>query len=126
MPIHGYLVPNAPVVLGNASPTAKTVDYSVLAGDLPGLFTNTGASGTVVFTLPAASTVHGEPVKFQVTAAQIVRCLPQSGEAVYLGGSGVVSKYLQIAGVIGNFCDLVCDGTGWIVTNYSGVVTKEA
>jgi hypothetical protein len=58
--------------------------------------------------------------------AQIVSLSPVSTEAIYLGGSGVVNKDLNIAGVIGNFVDLYSDGVNFLVGNYSGVVTKEA
>ena len=61
-----------------------------------------------------------------MTVAQIVQVLPQTGEKIYLNGSGVATKYLNIAGVVGNFADLYCDGTDWMVINYAGVLTKEA
>lgn len=88
--------------------------------------TNTGASGTIVLTLPAASSVKEQKTRIQITAAQIVRLTPQTGEKVYLGGDGVASKYLQIAGTIGNYAEVYCDGTDFFVTAYSGVLTKEA
>ena len=87
--------------------------------------TNTGASGTIVLTLPAASSLAGKKARFQITVAQIVQLLPQTGEKIYLGGDGVASKYLQIAGVIGNYAEVYCDGTSFYVTAYSGVLTKE-
>lgn len=106
--------------------TAKTSDYTIVASDLPGTFTNAGASGTVVFTLPSVSAAVGKTLLLHSLAAQIVRALPVSGEAVNLNGSAVVTKYLNIAATIGNYAELYCDGTQWIVTGYSGVVTKEA
>jgi hypothetical protein len=87
--------------------------------------TNTGAGGTVVLTLPSASSVKEQKARFQITVAEIVRLLPQTGEKIYLGGDGVASKYLQIAGTIGNYAEVYCDGTSFYVTGYSGVLTKE-
>lgn len=122
----GYMVPPPPVVAPNATVTAKAADATLTVANFGTIITNTGAGGTVVLTLPAASTAAGCSIKVQVTVAQIVRCTPATGEKVYLGGDGVASKYLNIAGVIGNFADLYCDGVSYHVMNYSGVVTKEA
>lgn len=109
-----------------ATVSTKTTDYTVLNADLDKIFNNTGASGTVVLTLPAVAESKGHTLSVHLLAAQIVRCLPQTGEAVNLMGSAVVTKYLNIAAVIGNYVDLYCNGSQWIVTGYSGVVTKEA
>lgn len=122
----GYYVETPLVVKANATVEANTADATLTVANFGKIQTNTGASGTVVLTLPAASSVAGCALKVQVTAAQIVRCTPASGEKIYLGGSGVASKYLNIAAAIGNFVDLVSDGVQYLVTNYSGVVTKEA
>lgn len=109
-----------------ATALAKTTDYTVLAADFANILTNTGASGTVVFTLPSAVTYPGTVLRFHLFAAQIVRLLPVTGQAVALNSSAVVTKYLNIANVIGNYCEIVSDGTQWLVTHYAGVVTKEA
>lgn len=123
----GYIVPAPPFVSPKATVVAKTADATLTAAEVHGKqITNTGASGTVVLTLPSAPTVAGQAFRVQLTAAQIVRLLPATGQKVFLGGSGVASKYLNVAGVIGNFADVYSDGVDWIVTNYSGVVTKEA
>lgn len=121
-----FIVPVPPVVDPKTTVTAKTGDATLTVAELRTIITNTGAAGTVVLTLPAASAAAGLTFKVQVTAAQIVRVLPATGEKVFLGGSGVASKYLQIAGVIGNYADIYCDGVDWLVLNYSGVLTKEA
>lgn len=113
-----------PVNPRTATVTAKTADFTITSLDQ--IYTNTGASGTVVFTLPSVKSSQGKALTFHALAAQIIRCLPQSGQAVNLNGSAVVTKYLNIAAVIGNYVDLYCDGSQWIVTGYSGVVTKEA
>lgn len=105
---------------------AVTGDTTLVAADLNKIYTNGGAGGTVVLSLPAVAGLAGKLLKVQLLAAQIVRVLPVSGEAIALGGSAVVTKYLNIAAVIGNMVDIYCDGTRWMVVNYSGVVTKEA
>ena len=122
----GNLNRNYPTVLLSGTPIAKTSDFTILETQTDSIFTNTGASGTVVFTLPSVKISHGVTFRFHAFAAQIIRALPRTGEAVNLAGSAVVTKYLNLAGVIGNYVDLYCDGTQWLVTNYSGVVTKEA
>lgn len=122
-------IPQYPTIdVRNATYTTKTADYTVTVADLqaPTIFNNTGDTGTMVLTLPAVARAKGLVIKVALTAAQIVRLLPQTGEAVNLDGSAVVTKYLNVAGVIGNFVECFCDGSQWIVTNYSGVVTKEA
>lgn len=116
---------NYPTTLQNATPLVKTADYTILAADLPGIIVNTGAAGTIVLTLPKAADHHGNTLRVGLLAAQIVRLLPQTGEAVSLVGSAVVTKYCQIAGVIGNYIDVYSNGTVWLVTNWSGVATKE-
>lgn len=121
-----YFRPLFPQMPGNATALAKTADYTVVAADFGKIMTNTGATGTVVFTLPSAVTYPGAVLRFHLFAAQIVRLLPVTGQAIALNSSAVVTKYLNIAAVIGNYCEVVSDGTQWLVTTYSGVVTKEA
>lgn len=122
-------IPFYPTInIRTATATTKTADYTVTEADLalPTIFNNTGDTGTMVLTLPAVADTKGKVIKVALTAAQIIRLLPQTGEAINLDGSAVVTKYLNVAGVIGNFVECFCDGSQWIVTNYAGVVTKEA
>lgn len=111
-----------------ATVTTKTADYTITQSDLntPTIFNNSGDTGTLVYTLPAVAASKGKVVRVHALAAQIQRLLPQTGEAVNFNGSAVVTKYLNIAGVIGNYVEVFCDGTQWIVTQACGVVTKEA
>jgi hypothetical protein len=109
--------------------TDKTDDFTVLASAAAGtglLYTNAGAAKTIVFTLPTAESMAGSCIGFKVMAAQIVRCLPVTGEKIFLHGSGVATKYLNIAAVIGNYAELYSDGVDWTVEHGVGVVTKEA
>lgn len=114
-----------PVVSPSATVAAKAADATLTASDMGKNITNTGASGTVALTLPAVSESRGKYFRVQVTAAEIVQLDPGTS-SVYLGGSGVADKYAQLAGVIGNYADVYCDGTDWLITAYSGVATKEA
>ena len=101
--------------------TADLQDYDFAKNN-----TNTGAGGAIVLTLPNASKVKEQQMRVYLTVAQNVTLTPQTGEKIYLAGSGTASKYLLIAGTIGNYANIYCDGTAFYVTNYSGVVTKEA
>jgi len=111
-----------------ATVTTKTADYTITVSDLesPTIFNNSGDAGTQVLTLPAVADAKGKVVRAHALAAQIIRLDPQTGEAVNYNGSATVSKYVQLAGTIGNYIELFCDGTQWVVTQANGVVTKEA
>jgi hypothetical protein len=111
-----------------ATVATKTADYTVTIADLeaPTIFDNAGDAGTQVLTLPAVALAKGKVIRAHALAAQIIRLDPQAGEAVNYNGSAVVSKYVNLAGVIGNYIELFCDGTQWVVTQSNGVVTKEA
>ncbi|MFH1052759.1 MAG: hypothetical protein V1779_17705 [bacterium] len=109
-----------------ATVKANAATATVAAADFPKNNTNTGASGAIVLTLPAAADVKGKFMRVQLTVAQTVTLTPATGEKIYLGGNGVASKYLLIAGVIGNYALVYSDGTDYLVMGYSGVLTKEA
>ncbi len=117
--------PLFPTVDPGATALAKTANYPVVAADMNKILTNTGAAGLVVFTLPLVASVAGQAIRFHLFAAQNVRLLPQTGEAIALDSSAVVTKYLDLASVIGNYAVVISDGSKWLVTDYSGVVTKE-
>jgi len=119
----GYVYP---VVSPAATVRAKAATATLTTADFGCNLTNTGSSGTIVLTLPKVADSAEMFFRVQVTVAQIVRLQPVTGEAVYLGGSGVVTKYLNVAATIGNYVDIYCDGEQWLVTGYAGVVTKEA
>lgn len=115
-----------PWMNGRADVTACATNTTLTAATCAGLnVTNTGAGGTVVLTLPAVATMAGLGFRIYLTVAQVVRA-SLTGVGVYLAGSGVAGKYLNIAGVIGNYADLYCDGAHYHVVGYSGVLTKEA
>ncbi len=114
-----------PSVRPDATVAAKTAAYTVLPADMGTVITNGGSSGTLAFTLPAAKDCTNQVVRFACLAAQIMRPTPVSGESVFLNGSGVASKYINLAAVIGNYVDLYSDGTAWLCTAEAGVITKE-
>jgi hypothetical protein len=105
----------------------KTGDYTVtVANMLVNNFTNAGAGGTVVFTLPDVILAAGLPARFWVLAAQIVRLLPASTQVIAYAGNVVADKYIDIGAVIGSFVEVYSDGVYWHVTNANGVCTKQA
>lgn len=122
----GIDVPPPPAVAANATVKAQDATANLAAADFPKNNTNTGALDTIVLTLPAAASVAGLACKIQITAAQIVSLSPAATEAIYLNGSGVDDKDLNIAGVVGNYCDFYSNGENFLVTDYNGVLTKEA
>jgi len=115
-----------PVVKPNATVAAKTATANLSSSDWNKNVTNTGSSGTIVLTLLTPVGNANKVFRVQVTAAQIVSLSPPAGVGVYLGGSGVDAKDAHIAGVIGNYLDVYCDGANYHITGYSGVATKEA
>lgn len=123
----GYMIPGPPFVNPKATVVAKAADATLTVAECNGSnITNTGASGTITLTLPAVASSGGVAFRVQLTVAQIVRLDPSGTEKIYLGGDGAAGKYLNIAAAIGNFATVFCDGVVWLVTNYSGVATKEA
>jgi hypothetical protein len=122
----GLMIPAPPRVSPDADVSAQTATATLTIANFCKNVTNTGSSGTIVLTLPAVAAVPGLAMRVQLTVAQIVQLLPATGEKIFLGGSGVASKYLNIAAVIGNYVDIFCNGEAYLVMNYSGVVTKEA
>lgn len=122
----GYIVPATPQVSPAATVVAHAASATLTVDDFSKIHTNTGAGGATIYTLPLPADCAGCALRVQLTVAQTVQLLPPAGKAVYLGGSGVVTKYALIAGVIGNYLDLYSDGVQYLITHYSGVVTKEA
>jgi hypothetical protein len=122
-------VPAYPTVdARTATIVTKTADYTVTVADLstPTIFNNAADDGTQTLSLPAVALAKGKVIRAHCLAAQIIRLDASGTESINLHGSAVAGKYVQLAGVIGNYIELFCDGTQWIVTGYSGVVTKEA
>lgn len=109
-----------------ATVTARTADATLNSEDFNAITTNSGDNWAQTLTLPAAARTAWKSLRVAVLAAQTITLTPATGEKIFLNGSWVASKYLLIAWTIGNFVELYSDWTDYIVTNYSGVVTKEA
>ena len=115
------------VVAGNvawySTLSAKTADYTVTATDAQAkVFHNTGAAGTVIFTLPAASA--GLRVTFIVTAAQILNIKTGTTDTIRVAASVSTATTGSVqASTIGNTLTLVCIGTQWVAESYVGTWT---
>lgn len=105
----------------------KTADYTISAADSGKTFDTTGAAGTVVGSLPAAT--PGLHYFFRVGAAQEHRLDPNGTETVSLpstGVAGAAGKYLT-ADAAGETVHLRCVKAGtWNVFGYTGTWTAEA
>lgn len=108
-----------------ATVTARTANATLTSADFNAITTNAGDGDSQTLTLPSAATVEGMGLRIVVLAAFTIVLDPLT-EKIFLNGSGVADKTLTIAATIGNFAELYSDGTDYIVTNYSGVLTKEA
>lgn len=105
---------------------AHTADDTLTTPENGTLHTNTGASGAVVLTLPAATV--GLHYRFYVGAAQELRIDPNGTETISLpstGVAGAAGKYL-VADAVGETVHLVCAKAGsWACFGYTGTWTAE-
>lgn len=93
----------------------KTADYTIVAGDNFTIFDNTGASGTVILTLPAIA--NGYLFGFRATAAQIIRAT--SAEGSNLIGSSLTQTSASVTAIGGIFYVYSNPGaTKWIVEQH--------
>lgn len=104
-----------------------TDDTTLTAADSGNTYSTVGATGTVTFSLPAAT--EGLTYSFHVGAVQELRVDPDGTETAGLPSSGVqqaAGKYLT-ANAVGETLKIVCcdDGT-WSPFGYSGTWTAEA
>lgn len=122
----GFLIPRPPLVAPNATVDAQPVTASLVIGDYGKNITNTASAATATLTLPAAKDVAGLSFRIYQTVAQITRLKPATGEKIFLGGSGVADKYVEVPAAIGNYCDVYCDGVQHHVISWSGALVKQA
>jgi hypothetical protein len=105
---------------------AKTADYTVKTTENGTGFTTTGAAGTVVLSLPAATV--GLHYYFYVNAVQELRIDPNGTETISLpssGAPGAAGKYLT-ANAVGESVHLMCPVAGtWACVGYTGTWTAE-
>lgn len=113
----------APAGGGTRKIAAKTANYTVVAADCGTLFTNTGATGAVTFTLPA-ETNTGLWFEFMVTAGQNVTVTAAAGKLVAFNNAAATSITYSTAGeLIGSGVRVACDGTKWIAMPILGSET---
>ena len=93
---------------------AKTAAYTVLAGDHGKTFTNSGATGGFIFTLPTA--VKGLAYEFFAVAGYPIVISVPSGIVLYRDGVAITGGSL-ILWQIGHSARVFCDGTSWYVMN---------
>lgn len=101
---------------GRRHVVAKTADYTVSAGDFGTLFTTTGASGAIVFTLPTPTSASGEWVEFMNTVNQNM--------TVKTGAAGLMVTYNDATASsvavstanqkIGSGFRMISDGSKWV------------
>lgn len=99
--------------------TAKTADYSVLATDSGKVFTTTGATGAVNFTLPAKAV--GLEFTFINTVDQNMTITPDAVDTVVTFNDVAADTvaFSTVGEKIGAMAKAICDGTKWIVINLS-------
>ena len=105
---------------------AKTAAYTVTTNDNGKVFTNTGASGAVTFSLPAATV--GLWYRFVVKAAQELRIDPNGTETISLptGVQQAAGKYIS-ADAIGERISVECVKAGeWDTTEAVGTWSAES
>ena len=105
-------------------PEAKTANYTIKPRDNGKIFTNRGATGTVVFTLPkitAQAPLKGFNVEFFTVAAQILRVASDPADSMVSTADAAVDSVSSIA-AIGTHFRVICDGTGWLVEANPGTV----
>lgn len=106
----------------NKTITAKTAGYNVLSGDSQTVFTNTGASGSVTFTLPTASA--GLEYFFYIDAVQTVVVTAPASTTIRLGGTASATAGNVTAGAAGNMVHIIAiSSTQYVTLGYNGTWT---
>jgi len=95
--------------------SAKTSDYGVQVADTTTVFTNTGASGTVIFTLPAAAVGLRYTFVVAVNAKQIT--VARAGSDIIYHASATQYKDVYSAAISASIT-ICCYATGlWVSTS---------
>ena len=95
---------------------AKTANHTITADEAKSgtIFTNRGASGTVAFTLPAASSaLEGAKILLVSLVAQVISVETPVADTLITMGNAEADK-LAAPGSIGAEIECWCDGTSWI------------
>jgi hypothetical protein len=116
--------PLLPFVAPDTTPVAKTgVSGTIILAisDMNGIITNTGTTNVLALTLPTAATSDTKCFSAVVLTAFQVTVVPATGDKIYLKGSGTTNATLILANTIGNYADLYCDGSNWLVVDGQGL-----
>jgi len=103
-------------------PVAKTAAYTILSGQPGTIFSNAGASGEVVFTLPLPKAGMWFAF-FKSVAAQNLVVKATSAAKINAGTAGQV--YKNITSEVGT-CTLFSDGVDWFVAAEKGTWANAA
>lgn len=95
---------------GGLTPVNKTANYSATTGDSGSSFNNTGASGAVVISLPAAAA--GLQYGAYVGAAQTLELLANGTDTINNGGDVSAAGGNIAAATVGDFIWLICNAAG--------------
>ena len=100
----------------------KASSYTLVFGDMDKTFTNAGATGTVVFTLP--SPLLGYRAKFLSVAQQTIAVTAPSGSVYGPGSLTGATRTIgsTTAGQYSSFT-VISDGTNYYATEITGTVT---
>lgn len=113
---------------GLRKPTAaKTADYTVAITDSGKHFTNTGAGGSINFTLPSVATSTGVEVWIHSLVDQAIVVTAPSGTLVGPNNAGRTSYTAGASGQrIGWHAQLYCDGAKWHISTHLNGLTLGA
>lgn len=105
---------------------AKTGDYTVASGDFGGLITNTGATGAVTITLPAAATTTpGAWVDVYATAAQNLTVATATVDTLVVDGDATADSisWQTSSHIIGNGARFIANTTNWLCVLHAAATT---
>lgn len=102
---------------------AKTADYTCVPTDGTVFFTNRGASGTVIFTLPTSTTIPtGWWAEFVTCAAQSITVASAPADTLIVHAD-LTADTITTAATIGQHIRVTFDGTGFFVQSDPSVAT---
>jgi hypothetical protein len=111
------------VSLLQSTVTAKTGDYTVTTADIGQVFSNAGAGGQVIFTLPEASTWIGGRITFVTYAAQNLNINPADASDTLLAITNSAGDSI-VNSTAGNSITLMAlDSTNIVVVSSYGTWT---
>jgi len=94
---------------------AKTTNYTITMGDGGNLFTNTGAGGSVTFTLPVGAEVAGMVVDFVTTAAQAIVIASSPTDKLVVHADAAADTVTTAATIGQHFTCTSLGAAGWFV-----------